>query len=161
MRAWGCIASVDGLPHSRKQACQVPQTSLICTSTQLSPCSEHLVRCGSSAVVLGFGCSRLGLRVRLWAVQAGFLRRTLLRTRTCVCIPIWLLLFRVCFCRHPLQKGSAVGDDDYWVCRVVEGGKTRKPSSRGFRLFVLEGEEAIFDLSKFILAQRDGNPSGG
>lgn len=42
-----------GLPLPHKQARQVSQTSLICTSTQLSPCSEHLVRCGSSAVVLG------------------------------------------------------------------------------------------------------------
>lgn len=42
-----------GLPLPHKQARQVSQTSLTCTSTQLSPCSEHLVRCGSSAVVLG------------------------------------------------------------------------------------------------------------
>lgn len=52
MRAWGCIASVVGLPLPRTD-CQVPQTSLICTSTELSPCSEHLVLYGSSAVVLG------------------------------------------------------------------------------------------------------------
>lgn len=36
MKTWGCIASVGGLPLSRKQACQVSHTSLICTSTQLS-----------------------------------------------------------------------------------------------------------------------------
>lgn len=43
-----------GLPVPQTD-CQVPQTSLICTSIELSPCSEHLVRCGRSAVVLGSG----------------------------------------------------------------------------------------------------------
>lgn len=59
MRAWGCIASV-AVSLFPQTDCRVPQTSLICTSIELSPCSEHLVRCGRSAVVLGSGVRDLG-----------------------------------------------------------------------------------------------------
>lgn len=155
IRAWGCIAFVAVSPSPSKQACQVPQTSLICTSTQLSPCSEHLGRCGSSAVVLGSGCSRLGLRVRLWAVHAfpGWREGLLGFLPFCVHVcaharPVVAAAISSMLLRTPLQEGSATGADNY---DMQSSEKPKEPGSRSFRLFVLEGEEAISDLSKFIL----------